>query len=356
MLKADIPMRLVLVLSVGFLFTILSYSLFSFFWGHGSTKKMIRVYTYSSFASSWGPGAELAKKFEKRFNVKVIFVNVGEAGLLVERVKLDSSQKKVDVVLGLDQLLLSEAQEKLNWEKIKLKKIEWDKDFLNFTSTPVEEGRFVPIDWAPLSFIARQRDNLSMIDGFEGLLAEGLERGIGLQDPRTSTVGLQFLFWVMATKGENEGFFYLKKLFHNIHSVSPSWGKSYGLFQKGNLKTVLSYFTSPIYHWKEDNRRDYHPIVFKEGHIVQLEYAAISRETKNLELSQSFIRYLLTQEAQKIIMERNFMFPVIDGVRRGTLFDELPNVKLIEKQKIDRFLLRKKELIKKWVNSRRKQK
>ena len=346
-------MRLVRVLGFGFFLTVVSYICFSFFWIQDSSQQKIRVYTYSSFASSWGPGGELAKKFYERFGVRVHFVDVGDAGLLVERVKVDAADSKVDVVLGLDQLLQPEAREEVEWRPVNLNQFKWAEDFKEFS--PISRGRhiFVPFDWAPLSFVARRSDGLSEITDFQGLLIEDLKLKIGIQDPRTSTPGLQFLFWVLATQGEEEGFEYLRQLSDQLHSVSPSWGKSYGLYQKGHLKTVLSYLTSPVYHWQEERERNHYPIVFPKGHIVQAEYVAIPKQTQKPQLAEKFVHYLLSKEAQKIIMQKNFMFPVIAGVRQRTLFQELPRVQFLGKDRIDELLAKKKELVEKWTQIRR---
>lgn len=346
-------MRLIRILGFGVFLTVLSYVLFSFFWIQDSSQEKIRVYTYSSFASSWGPGGELAKKFYERFGVRVHFVDVGDAGLLVERVKVDTAQSKVDVVLGLDQLLQPEARKEIDWKSVNLSQFRWAKDFKEFSLISGQNHIFVPFDWAPLSFVARRSEGLSEITDFQGLLVEELKSKIGIQDPRTSTPGLQFLFWVLATQGEEEGFEYLRQLFKQLHSVSPSWGKSYGLYQKGHLKTVLSYLTSPVYHWQEDRKRDHYPIVFPEGHIVQVEYVAIPEKTTKPHLAEKFVHYLLSKEAQKIIMEKNFMFPVIARVRQRTLFQDLPRVQFVGKDRVDELLARKKELVKRWAQIRR---
>ena len=351
-------MRLMGTLFLGFFLTALSYWWFSFFWEDYQPQENLRVYTYSSFSSSWGPGRKLAERFEERFNIKINFIDVGDTVLLMERVKLDAPKYKVDLVIGLDRFLLSEASKDWSWHKVELPYIKWAADLKKIESPVVVDNHFVPLDWGPLAFVYRTKDDVPPVEKFDDLLKDFFDHSIGIQDPRTSTPGMQFLIWVLAVKGEKEGFEYLKKLLEKVHSVAPSWGKSYGLYQRGVLKTTASYLTSPVYHWKEEEtegkkQKNHQPMVFKEGHVAQIEYMAIPKGTKKLKIAKKLMEYLLSAEGQKIIMEKNFMFPVVEGVKKGTFFEELPHVKIIENKKTEAFFKNRSELIKKWEQIRR---
>ena len=87
----------------------------------GSRKIMaehsLRVYAYSSFVDAYGPGPILAREFEKQTGVAVDFVDAGDAGLLMSRLKLDP--KPVDLVVGLDQLWSMKSQNKVQWRPYK---------------------------------------------------------------------------------------------------------------------------------------------------------------------------------------------------------------------------------------------
>jgi thiamine transport system substrate-binding protein len=75
---------------------------------------------------------------------------------------------------------------------------------------------FVPYDWGVLSFVARKSSGISMTLSLDDLMQTQFASKIALQDPRTSSVGLQFLMWVLKVKGEEEGFEYIKKMMKQV--------------------------------------------------------------------------------------------------------------------------------------------
>ena len=77
----------------------------------------LRVLSYSTFVSSFGPGPELARKFQQQTGVEVELVNIGDSGLIVQKLGEDESIY-ADVILGLDRLHLREAQDTLGWKPL----------------------------------------------------------------------------------------------------------------------------------------------------------------------------------------------------------------------------------------------
>jgi thiamine transport system substrate-binding protein len=120
---------------------------------------------------------------------------------------------------------------------------------------------------------------------------------------------------------------FLEKFKPNVQSVSPSWAFSYGLFKKGQAHYVFSYLTSLAFHWGHEKNREYKAVSFPEGHPVQVEFAAVPSTCAECELGHDFVAAMLTPEAQKIIMEKNFMLPAFKGPEQGTVFGELPVLK-----------------------------
>jgi thiamine transport system substrate-binding protein len=280
----------------------------------------VRVLSYSSFISSWGPGPEIAKAFEAEFGVPVELQDAGDAGLILKKLELFPA----DVVVGLDQLSLAQAEEARDWK-----------------------GPFVAFDKGAMTFVYRTNDLVPPV-ALEDLLDGRFKGAIALQDPRTSTPGLQFLFWVLDEMGVEEGFAFLAKLKPNVHSVSSSWSSAYGLFFKAQAKTAFSYVTSPVYHWVEDEAEQYQPAVFPAGHPVQIEYAGVPASCSACEMGQKFADFLLRPEIQKIIMTKNYMMPVVAGVTKGTPFERLPEVREREWKSLPDLLKRREEFFERW--------
>ena len=64
---------------------------------------------------------------------------------------------------------------------------------------------------------------------------------------------------------------------------------------------------------------------------------------KNCELSEKFVNLMLSPEGQKILMEKNYMFPVLKGIRENTAFGKVQNVEtlpfeVMPEKEIDRWL------------------
>jgi thiamine transport system substrate-binding protein len=209
------------------------------------------------------------------------------------------------------------------------------------------EPDFLVFDWAPLSFVYRKGE-IEPPHRMADLLDSRFKSAIALEDPRTSTPGLEFMFWVLDEMGIEEGFTYLKSLQPQLHSVSASWSTAYGLFTQKQAQLAFSYATSPIYHEVEEKNSQYAAAVFDGGHVAQFEYAGIPTSCDNCAGAEIFLKFLVQPEIQKIIMQKNYMFPVIAKVIDGTAFEHVPKVTLHRWKNLPELLKRRDELLKRW--------
>ncbi len=301
-------------------------------------KKHLVVYAYSSFVSAWGPGPKLIENFKKQCDCEVDLTDMGDTNLIIDKLSRIQTSNKVDVIVGLDQLALASAEQKVKWMDLKnLKK----KGFVGSD----DYKNFVAFDWAPLSFVYRKTDLPTPPATLDDLLASHLKNQILLEDPRLSTPGLQFLTWVYLTKKEKTKDFLLK-LKDQVHSVSPSWSTAYGLFKKEQAKLVFSYLSSPIYHWKEEKNENIVSAAFTGTHAIQTEWVGVPQSCVNCELSSRFVAHLLSDESQKLLMDFNYMYPVNTALIKGSLYEKLPVVKTIELTEYKK--IKVKELLKIW--------
>jgi len=284
------------------------------------------VLSYDSFVGLSGPGPDLVKEFEARCQCRVRLISAGDGGLLLERVVRSGEDGFGDVLLGVDQLMLSALREKVEWASLPLADVDWEE-----TVKPFVESDFAPFDWAPLTFIYRE-GQINPPGSAREILNPSFDRQVAIEDPRTSSVGLQLLF-ALSQWFPDDRLFHLDLLKRNIHSVSPSWSTAYGLFQRGQARMVFSYVTSLAYHWKVEKDLGFKAVSFKDGHPVQIEYVAVPANCRSCERAREFVEFLLEPKSQRLIMEKNFMFPALRGVKDGTLFEELPNLKALPSSK-----------------------
>ena len=273
------------------------------------------VYTYESFISEWGPGPEVEKSFEKICNCNLEFVGLDSSIGILGRLKLEGLSSEADVILGLDTNLIHAAEKTglLVEHKIDLSDIDipvkWDHKI------------FLPFDWGHFAFIYDETKADFSPKSFEDLLTKE-DLKIVIQDPRTSTPGLGLVYWVKSIYGESAGD-YWKRLSSKIITVTKGWSESYGMFLEGEADMVLSYTTSPAYHIIAEGVEKYKAAIFDDGHYLQIEVAAITANSKNPELAKTFMKFILSDDFQKILPTTNWMFPVTN-VEIPDMFNQIP--------------------------------
>lgn len=268
-------------------------------------KQTLTIYTYDSFASDWGPGPQIKAGFEATCNCIVDFVGAEDAISALRKAQLEGDSTKADIILGLDTSVAAEASStdlfaahNTDLSALKLP--------INYTSE-----QFVPFDYGYFAFVYRKSDFPKAPTSFEDLDNGNEDFKFVIQDPRSSTPGLGLVLWAKAAYGDDTEEMWpdLKKY---ILTVTKGWSESYSLFLDGEADMVLSYTTSPSYHKIAEEDDNYAAAIFDEGHYLQIELAGILKSSTNQELAQGFMKYLVSQDAQKIIPTTNWMFPVVE--------------------------------------------
>ncbi|MBE8162745.1 MAG: thiamine ABC transporter substrate-binding protein [Bdellovibrionaceae bacterium] len=289
-------------------------------------KPAVYVYTYSSFISQWGVGKYIKTEFEKTCNCRLHWVRAGDARMILRRMQLLGNDR-VDLVIGLDQFSMLEAASLFSWKKVNLK-ARWVKAIKNSSvKNPLIGTYFFPYDWSPMGFIYK-KGLKNIPQSFGDLLNPKLKNKIALQNPLTSSAGLQFLIHLNLSVKKPPPF--LKQLRKQVGHISNSWSKSYTLFKANYRDIVFSYLSSIAYHIIEENNPNYKMAIFKSPHPYQIEMMAIPNRCKNCLLAKKLLAFLLTKKVQKQIMFKNFMFPVIKGVSDHSVFAKLTKPALLD--------------------------
>ena len=268
--------------------------------------KTLTVYTYESFTSEWGPGPVIKTAFEKQCDCTLNFVAIDSSAGILNRVQLEGDASKADVVLGLDYNLMALAQDTglltesgADLSNVKLP-VDWTSDV------------FVPFDYGHFAFVYDSEVLDKPPTSLDELVNAPDELKIIIQDPRTSTPGLGLMLWVKAVYGDNAAEAW-KKLQPKILTVTSGWSEAYfSLFLNGEAPMVLSYDTSPGYHMAVDKTEQYQAAAFDEGHYLQIEVAALLKNSPNQALGKSFLQFMLSKEAQAALPLTNVMYPSTD--------------------------------------------
>ena len=249
-----------------------------------------------------------------------------------------------------------------------------------------EEALFQIYDWAPLSFIVRkssfaEKKLLHSWQHWEELLKPTVQGKLALQDPRTSAPGMQFYLWFLSThtqpeKKKEKTFALLPRLLNSMHSISNSWSLAYGLFEQKLAQGVFTYLTSLVALWQKEiksssslsspsslsdlsdlsekiQNSSYQSLIFQRGHPVQWEFMAIPSSCLNCDLARNFARFLWSEEAQKILMHKNFMMPLTKRLQeKDPFFSQLPILPLLTQEQVKPWLEKRSLLLKQWKKVR----
>lgn len=275
----------------------------------------LTVYTYSSFTSSWGPGPDLKAAFESRCACRLNYVSSDDGVSLLNRLRLEGDRTRADVVMGIDDMLMPQMQRlglvrphHLALETIPFK-----------TSLNWHDPHFIPFDYGYFTFVYHRERVTEPATSMAQLLAS--DASVIYQDPRTSTPGQGLMHW-MALLYPNELAEVWRQLATQTVTVTKGWSEAYAMFLQGEADYVLSYSTSPVYHQLVEENDQYAATTFSEGHLAQIEVAAISAFTAQPDLARQFLSFLLEPQTQLLIAQRNWMLPVRSDVLLPAEFAE----------------------------------
>lgn len=268
-------------------------------------KPVLTVYTYDSFAASWGPGPQVKKAFEANCQCELKFVTLEDGVSLLNRLRMEGKNSRADVVLGLDNNLLEAATQTGLFAKsgVPAEAVSVPGGWSNDT--------FVPFDYGWFAFIYDKTRIKNPPSSLKALIESDTPWRVIYQDPRTSTPGLGLLLWIQRVYGERAPDAW-HQLATKTVTVTKGWSEAYGLFLKGEGDVVLSYTTSPAYHIITEHSDRYAAANFSEGHYLQVEVAARLTASKNPALAERFLKFMPTPDFQNTIPTGNWMYPVSD--------------------------------------------
>jgi thiamine transport system substrate-binding protein len=265
-------------------------------------RETLTIYTYDSFISEWGPGAKIEAAFEKNCDCEIAWVGIADGVAILNRLKLEGSSTKADVVLGLDTNLTAEAKATGLF----------GRHGVDGSNTRVPGGWaddvFLPYDYGHFAIVYDTEKVKAPPRSLEELVNGDPAQKIILEDPRASTPGLGFLLWMKSVYGAKSAEAW-RKLKPRILTTAPGWSEAYGLFTKGEAPMVFSYVTSPAYHMTVENTTRYQAAAFAEGHYLQIEVAGLIEASPEKALAQTFLRFMLQPGFQNEIPTTNWMMP-----------------------------------------------
>ena len=285
------------------------------------------IYTYNYFfgLTEKDIGNEIYQKifgeFEERYNVtiEVRFFDGARNIYLTALQEFEAEQRTADLLIGIDNVLVQEAKKKGLLEKLDTSKLE---NLSNIRDDLIQyldpELYAVPYDYGPIAFIYdSERINITELK-FEDFYDPEMANKLVTEDPTTSTTGVAFLMWQIGIYEK-----LLKKDWKEWWSkvkgkidVQPSWGAAYFdvfMNEEAGRPIVVSYLTSPVYHYLYENTTRFKPMLVKyDGSWYawyQIQAIGIVKNSPMKDLAYKFIDWLLSDEIQSIVYKCDIMLP-----------------------------------------------
>jgi thiamine transport system substrate-binding protein len=270
--------------------------------------------THSSFAVS----EDVIKAFEEANNVKVSFVQSGDAGETLNKAILSKDAPIADVLFGVDNTFLSRALEAGIFEPYASPALSDVLDEFKLDSS----NQLTPVDFGDVCINYDKKyfaDNkLAVPASLDELTNPEYKDLLVTENPATSSTGLAFLLATRAHFGDSY-LDYWKQLKDNGIVVVDGWETAYytnfsGSSGKGPQPMVVSYGTSPaaevIFASTPLTDAPTASILGPDTCFRQIEFVGILKGTKESKLAQKFVDFMLSTQFQNDMPTQMFVYPV----------------------------------------------
>ena len=276
--------------------------------------KTITIMTHDSFSVSEG----VVAAFEEANNAKVVFLQSGDAGAVLNKAILTKDAPLADLLFGVDNTFLSRALEGDIFEAYESTVLSEIPDRFKLD----DSSRALPVDYGDVcinydkAYFAE--NNLAVPQSLEDLTKPEYAGLLVMENPATSSTGLAFL---LATVAHFSDSFteYWQSLKENGVVIVDGWETAYytnfsGSSGRGLQPMVVSYGTSPAAEvFFAETPRDDAPtasILGPDTCFRQIEFVGILKGTKNRPLAEKFVDFMLSKQFQEDVPLQMFVYPV----------------------------------------------
>lgn len=248
---------------------------------------------------------------------------------ILSRLKLEQSSPKSDIVVGLTSLQSEIA-----------KRDRYITSYVPKNKNNIEDEFFImdkdfyvtPFDYGYLA-INYNKEKLSTPPKNIEELSKMPKELLGI-NPMTSSTGEEALMWSIAILGDKWEEFWTK-IKPSIYTSEPGWSEAFAKFTTGEAPMMIGYATSNIFFAMDESQQKFDSFYLEEGAYMYLEGAALVNKKDISEGAKLFMESLLSDDFQKLVVSKNYMFPVT-GISVEEEFKMVPKpnnpVKLNEKQ------------------------
>ncbi len=281
-----------------------------------AAQRTLTIMTHDSFGAS----EEVIAEFERTTGAKVVILKSGDAGSTLNKAILSKNAPLADVLYGVDNTFLGRALAADILDPYESPALADIPD--RFKLDP--NNRMLPVDYGHViinydkAFL--EEKGLDPPKSLRELTDPRWRGMLVVQNPATSSPGLAFLLATIAAFPEGSGYDwrqFWRDLRANDVYVSPDWSDAYyaqfsGSSGKGPRPLVVSYATSPAAEvFFSEGKFEAPPTGNLEGTAFeQIEFVGILKGTKNRDLAEQWVDFMLSKRFQEDIPLQMFVYPV----------------------------------------------
>lgn len=274
----------------------------------------------------------IIQEFELANNVKITFLKSGDAGAALNKAILAKDAPLADVFYGVDNTFLSRALDSDIFDSYASPNLvnvpdEFQLDLKN-RATPVDYGD-VCINYSKAFF---DKNGLALPASLDDLKKPEYKDLLVVENPATSSPGLAFLLATIAQYGDPGYLSYWKDLRQNGVVVVDGWGTAYstnfsGSSGHGPQPMVVSYASSPPFEVTGDMTESPIGTIIAPGTCFrQIEFVGILKGTKNRDLAEKFIDFMLDVKFQEDMPLNMYVYPVNSNAKLPESFVKYADV------------------------------
>jgi thiamine transport system substrate-binding protein len=266
--------------------------------------RTLTVLTHDSFADN---------------NVTVQILKQGDAGQALNRAILLKDNPEADVLFGVDNTFMSRALDADILEAYQPAALSNVPD--EFKLDP--SSRLIPIDYGDVCLNYDKayftQKNLPPPQSLSDLTKPEYKDLLVVENPSASSPGLAFMLATVSAFGQDGWLNYWQQLKANGVKVDEDWNTAYytdfsGSSGKGPRPIVVSYASSPpaevVFANPPINQPPTASVVAPQTCFRQIEFAGIIKGTKNRDLAEKWIDFMLNLPYQQDIPLQQFVYPV----------------------------------------------
>jgi len=287
--------------------------------------KFLTVMTHDSFAIS----EDVLQAFQDEHGIEVQFLQAGDTGTAVNKAALSKENPLADVFYGVDNTFLSRAL---------------DEDIFEPYASPLlsdipeafkldPQSRALPVDYGDVCLNYQvsyfEENNLAPPENLGDLLKPEYAGLLVVENPATSSPGLAFLFATIGHYGEEGYLDFWAGLMENDLKVVNDWETAYySEFSQwgGTRPIVVSYGSSPPFEVIfAEEALDAPPTAAVIGNgscFRQIEFVGILKGTRNRDLAEKWIDFMLSPKFQEDIPLQMYVFPVNTQAQLDATFEQ----------------------------------